>query len=86
MRMGPDAALDAAVVVNEWDRDDLARILRRYGEERYSGRIADAIIRRGCRQKQDDAATEQHDRCRAALLHPQADVVVDAGHRHHPGF
>jgi 16S rRNA (cytosine1402-N4)-methyltransferase len=45
MRMGPDAERNAADVVNDSDRDDLARILRRYGEERYARRIADAIVR-----------------------------------------
>ena len=44
MRMGPDAARDAAEVVNTWDRDRLERALRRYGEERHAGRIADAIV------------------------------------------
>jgi 16S rRNA (cytosine1402-N4)-methyltransferase len=44
MRMGPDAARDADEVVNTWDRDRLERALRRYGEERHAGRIADAIV------------------------------------------
>ena len=44
MRMGPDARLDAAEIVNTWPRDDLVDIFRRYGEERFAGRIADAII------------------------------------------
>lgn len=46
MRMGPDAALSAANIVNEWDRGRLAGVIRRYGEERFAGRIADAIVRR----------------------------------------
>ncbi len=45
MRMGPDAELDADVIVNQWPAADVARILRRYGEERYSGRIAQAIVK-----------------------------------------
>jgi 16S rRNA (cytosine1402-N4)-methyltransferase len=44
MRMDPDAALAAADVVNGLSRTELAGILRRYGEERFSGRIADAIV------------------------------------------
>jgi 16S rRNA (cytosine1402-N4)-methyltransferase len=44
MRMGPDATLAAADVVNGLSRNELAGILRRYGEERFSGRIADAIV------------------------------------------
>ncbi len=44
MRMGPDAEPDASTIVNTWSRQDLADILRRYGEERFAGRIADAIV------------------------------------------
>lgn len=46
MRMGPDARLTAADVVNGYGRDQLADLFRRYGEERYAGRIADHIVRR----------------------------------------
>jgi 16S rRNA (cytosine1402-N4)-methyltransferase len=46
MRMDPAQALTAAEVVNEWDERRLARLLREYGEERYAGRIARAIVRR----------------------------------------
>jgi 16S rRNA (cytosine1402-N4)-methyltransferase len=45
MRMGPDAATTAHRIVNEWDEADIARILRRFGEERFAGRIAVAIVR-----------------------------------------
>ena len=45
MRMGPDAKLDADVVVNQWPQADVARILRRYSQERHAGRIAAAIVR-----------------------------------------
>lgn len=44
MRMGPDARFDAAHLVNDLDRDELARVIRRYGEEHFAGRIADAIV------------------------------------------
>jgi 16S rRNA (cytosine1402-N4)-methyltransferase len=46
MRMDPDQALTAAEVVNEWPERRLADVLRRYGEERHSGRIAREIVRR----------------------------------------
>ncbi len=46
MRMDRSSALTAAGVVNTWDEGELARILRDYGEERYAGRIASAIVRR----------------------------------------
>ena len=45
MRMDPAQELSAADVVNEWDERRLARLLREYGDERYAGRIARAIVR-----------------------------------------
>jgi 16S rRNA (cytosine1402-N4)-methyltransferase len=44
MRMGDDAELSAADVVNTWTVGDLTRVIRRYGEERYASRIAAAIV------------------------------------------
>lgn len=44
MRMGPDADRSAADVINSEDEDELARILREYGEERFARRIAKAIV------------------------------------------
>ena len=46
MRMDGTAALDARQVVNTWSGEELCRILREYGEERYAARIAQAILRR----------------------------------------
>jgi 16S rRNA (cytosine1402-N4)-methyltransferase len=45
MRMDPDQDLDAAEIVNEWDERRLARLLREYGEERFAGPIARAVVR-----------------------------------------
>ena len=45
MRMDASAALDAREVVNTWSGDELKRILRDYGEERYAAQIARAIVR-----------------------------------------
>ena len=45
MRMDQSAPLTARDVVNDWDQEELKRILWRYGEERYSGPIAAAIVR-----------------------------------------
>jgi 16S rRNA (cytosine1402-N4)-methyltransferase len=45
MRMDPDQELTARDVVNEWDERQLARALRELGEERYAGKIANAIAR-----------------------------------------
>lgn len=44
MRMGPDASRTAHQLVNQASEDELARILRTLGEERFARRIARAII------------------------------------------
>lgn len=44
MRMGPDASTDAATLVNTADHPTLASIIRRFGDEKFAGRIASAII------------------------------------------
>lgn len=46
MRMDRSQALTARDVVNTYPQEELRRILWDYGEERYSGRIAAAIVRR----------------------------------------
>ncbi len=46
MRMDAGAPLDAREVVNAWSYEELKRILREYGEERYGPQIARAIVRR----------------------------------------
>ncbi|HEY2601939.1 MAG TPA: 16S rRNA (cytosine(1402)-N(4))-methyltransferase RsmH [Thermoleophilaceae bacterium] len=46
MRMDPDQELSARDVLNEWEEGRLAKLFRRYGEERYAGPIARAIVRR----------------------------------------
>jgi 16S rRNA (cytosine1402-N4)-methyltransferase len=46
MRMDREAPLTARDVVNYWPEEQLRRILREYGEERYASRIASAIVRR----------------------------------------
>ncbi len=44
MRMDPSQALTAAEIVNVYPVQELRRILRDYGEERFADRIADAIV------------------------------------------
>ncbi len=44
MRMDPTRGISAADLVNEASVEELARILRDYGEERFAGRIARAIV------------------------------------------
>jgi 16S rRNA (cytosine1402-N4)-methyltransferase len=46
MRMDPSSEPSAATIVNTWDERELAASFRRYGEERYAGPIARAIVRR----------------------------------------
>lgn len=44
MRMDPSGGPTAGELVNSSRRDDLADLIRRYGEERYAHRIAKAIV------------------------------------------
>ena len=46
MRMDPEQELTARELVNTWERRQLSRVLRQYGEERYADRIAGEIVRR----------------------------------------
>src|SRR6201995_840780 len=57
MRMDPSQPLTAAEVVNTWDERRLDRLLREYGEERYSSQIARAIGRE--RRRHEFASTQQ---------------------------
>lgn len=45
MRMDRTRPLSAAVLVNEWEESEIARVIREYGEERWAGRIAQFIVR-----------------------------------------
>ena len=45
MRMDPGSGRSAAEIVNSYSAEELARVLREYGEERFARRIADAIVR-----------------------------------------
>lgn len=44
MRLGIDAARTAADIIGDWDEDDLSKLFREYGEERFAGRIARVIV------------------------------------------
>jgi 16S rRNA (cytosine1402-N4)-methyltransferase len=45
MRMDPAQEFSARELVNEWDERQIARALRDFGDERYAGPIARAIVR-----------------------------------------
>ncbi|MBG7606629.1 MAG: 16S rRNA (cytosine(1402)-N(4))-methyltransferase RsmH [Verrucomicrobia bacterium] len=45
MRMGPNATMSAADLVNAWPEEEIARIIYEFGEEPRSRRIAAAIVR-----------------------------------------
>ncbi len=44
MRMDTGQQWSAADVVNGYDRDELVRVIRQHGDERFAARIADAIV------------------------------------------
>ena len=50
MRMDPTRGRTAADIVNGYPGRELARVLREYGDERFAGRIADAIVRERARE------------------------------------
>ena len=50
MRMDPTVGISAAEVVNTYPGAELTRILREYGEERFAGRIATAVVAERARQ------------------------------------
>jgi 16S rRNA (cytosine1402-N4)-methyltransferase len=45
MRMNRDNDLDAQTLVNTWSREEIARIIRDYGEEKWASRIAEFIVK-----------------------------------------
>lgn len=50
MRMDQSTGITAADVLNTYSHGDLARILKNYGEERFAGKIASAIVAQRQRQ------------------------------------
>ena len=73
MRMDPSSPLTAEEIVNEWDEEDLANVIWRYGEERRSRSIARAIVaRRPLRGTRDlvSAIEQAVGRGRERQIHP----------------
>ena len=46
MRMDPDNTKDAVSILNTYEEDELTRLFREYGEERFASRIARNIVRK----------------------------------------
>ena len=57
MRMDRDSDYTAADIVNDYSEDELRRIISRYGEEKFAGRIASGIVK--FREKQRIETTFQ---------------------------
>ncbi len=66
MRMNPDDPISAYNIVNEYDRDELAKIIKDYGEERFAGKIASLIVRRR-QQKPIETTLELADIIKSAM-------------------
>ena len=45
MRMNPQSPLTAAVILNEWDVVEIARVLRDYSGEKFARKIANTVVR-----------------------------------------
>lgn len=45
MRMDPSSPLTAAEILNTYSHGEIARILKTYGDERFAGKIASAVVR-----------------------------------------
>ena len=45
MRMDPSGLLNAREIVNSWSEEELAKVIWKYGEEKWSKRIAQFIVR-----------------------------------------
>jgi len=57
MRYDPHQSLTAARIISTYDRDDLEKLFRDYGGEKFAGRIAQAIIKE--RRNQEITMTTQ---------------------------
>lgn len=44
MRMDQESALNAEIIVNEWDEKDISSIIYQYGEEKFARKIAKKIV------------------------------------------
>ncbi|MBR3307335.1 MAG: 16S rRNA (cytosine(1402)-N(4))-methyltransferase RsmH [Lachnospiraceae bacterium] len=66
MRMDRRQTLSASVIVNEWSEDEIFRIIRDYGEEKFAKNIAKHIVRARS-EKKIESTFELNDIIRAAI-------------------
>jgi 16S rRNA (cytosine1402-N4)-methyltransferase len=66
MRMDQSAPLSAKTVVNEWPEAELKRIFWEYGEEKFSGKIANRIVERR-KEKPIETTTELAELIKGAI-------------------
>lgn len=57
MRMDRTQSITAHDIVNQWDREALYRIISQYGEEKFAGRISEAI----CRERENKPIDTTHE-------------------------
>ena len=76
MRMDQRASLDAKIIVNEYSIDDLTRILRDYGEEKFARNIAKHIVLTRA-EKPIETTFELNEIIKAAI---PAKMRADGGH------
>ena len=72
MRMDQESSFSAYDVVNHYEKKDLQRIIRSYGEEKWASRISDFIVR-----ARQEAPIETTDRL--------VEVIKAAGYRRQHG-
>jgi 16S rRNA (cytosine1402-N4)-methyltransferase len=58
--MDQTRGITAAEVLNTYSAQDIARVLREYGEERFARRIADAVVRERAKEPFDTSARLVH--------------------------
>jgi 16S rRNA (cytosine1402-N4)-methyltransferase len=80
MRMDRSQSLTATDLVNSMPEDELKSVIREFGEERYAGRVAAAIVRR--RQEKRIERTEQlADIVRSVVPRPRKPGAIDPATR-----
>ncbi len=74
MRYDPNSGISAYDVVNGYSEDDLYRVFKRYGEERFSRKIAREIVRRRPIRSARELSSLIESLIRGRKLHPATKV------------